>query len=367
MIIGQITDSMMGHIQIHRKGYVASVDNLPLNLNILSGKRGAFREILDNDSRIESYSERVKFGGMLSNYSETTTIRLNGIEPEKEFKTVPRFTSRISEGTKELKRGEILVPVLMARGMNLKIGSPVVVVATNKDGSVNGKQLTVAGVLENVMGPMGRDGYIHSDDAAEILRMEKPEVSEVVIRLHRYDDLRREEELLQKLFSSMLNEKGKPVFEIHAWTKLHPFANIASMIDMMTFFTTLMLVAIVLISILNVMIMAVYERMGEIGTIIALGTLPEKIASMFLLEGLLMGLGGALFANLLSVAVVAIINHMRITFSLMRIDGFVLTSHVNAMAFFKISLLVILVSALASLYPAVKASRLDPIKTLRHL
>ena len=36
LMVGQITDSMLGHIQIHRKGYVASIDNSPLNLNINS-------------------------------------------------------------------------------------------------------------------------------------------------------------------------------------------------------------------------------------------------------------------------------------------------------------------------------------------
>src|SRR3989338_6685301 len=34
VIVGQITDSMIGHLQVHRKGYVASIDNLPLNLNM---------------------------------------------------------------------------------------------------------------------------------------------------------------------------------------------------------------------------------------------------------------------------------------------------------------------------------------------
>src|SRR3989338_1599865 len=34
MMVGQITDSVLGHLQVHRKGYVASIDNLPLNLNL---------------------------------------------------------------------------------------------------------------------------------------------------------------------------------------------------------------------------------------------------------------------------------------------------------------------------------------------
>jgi ABC-type lipoprotein release transport system permease subunit len=65
------------------------------------------------------------------------------------------------------------------------------------------------------------------------------------------------------------------------------------MIDVMSFFIKLMLIAVVLISIMNVMIMAVYERIREIGTIAAIGTLPGKILFMFLVEGFCLGAMGA--------------------------------------------------------------------------
>ena len=54
-----------------------------------------------------------------------------------------------------------------------------------------------------------------------------------------------------------------------------------------------MLIAIVLVSVMNVMLMAVYERIREIGTLAAIGTPPRKHAGMFLGEGLLLGLVGA--------------------------------------------------------------------------
>ena len=72
--------------------------------------------------------------------------------------------------------------------MKVKVGDVVVIVATNKDGSVNGKQFKVGGILESVTGPGGRDGYIHIDDAVEVLRMEEPEVSEV---RHPAEEVRR--------------------------------------------------------------------------------------------------------------------------------------------------------------------------------
>ena len=65
----------------------------------------------------------------------------------------------------------------------------VVMIATNKDGSVNGKQLRVGGILESATGPGGRDGYLHIEDAMEILRMDELEISEIAIRLANFENL----------------------------------------------------------------------------------------------------------------------------------------------------------------------------------
>ena len=66
--------------------------------------------------------------------------------------------------------GKVLVPDILARGMKIKVGDTVVLIATNLDGSVNGKTFAVQGVLGDVTGPSGRDGYVHIEDARELLR-----------------------------------------------------------------------------------------------------------------------------------------------------------------------------------------------------
>ena len=143
MMIGQITDSSLGHLQIHRQGYLAAIDTLPLTMNLKPQAVKKVEKALQEIPEIEAYSPRIKFGGMFSNFTETTNIRLNGVDPEKELRTVPLLTSRITEGAKAIQKGEILVPELFARGMKVKVGDTVVVIATNRDGSVNGKQLKV--------------------------------------------------------------------------------------------------------------------------------------------------------------------------------------------------------------------------------
>jgi len=367
MMIGQITDSMLGHLQVHRKGYVASIDNLPLNLNLKAGAVERLEKILDTQPEIAAYSPRIKFGGMFSNFAETTNIRLNGVIPEKEFATTPLLPSRIVDGAKEIKRGEILIPELLAKGMKAKVGDVVVIVATNKDGSVNGKQFKVGGILESVTGPGGRDGYVHFDDAVEVLRMENPEVSEFAIRLKDFDKLGKFSDRLERLLAKELNQQDKPIFELHTWEKLSPFYNIARMIDVMTFFIKLMLIAIVLISIMNVMIMAVYERIREIGTIAAIGTLPGKILSMFVIEGFCLGIVGAVIGNIAGIAIIFFLNLSKMTFNFGMQKNLLLQAHINGADIMVISATVIIVSVIASLQPAFKASRMEPIEALRHV
>jgi putative ABC transport system permease protein len=367
MMIGEITDSMLGHLQVHRKGYVASIETLPINLNIKGGAIAKLEKILDEQPEIEAYSPRVKFGGMFSNFTETSSIRITAIDPEKEFKTVPLLPARLIEGSKELKPGEILIPELLSRGMKVKMGDVAVIVATNANGSVNGKQFIVAGILQSATGPGGRDGYIHMNDARELLRMEGPEISEFAIRLKDFGKLHKFNEKLEGLLSQTLNQQNKPIFELHTWEKLSPFFSIVRMIDLMTFFIKLMLIAIVLISIMNVMIMAVYERIREIGTIAAIGTLPGKILSMFVIEGFCMGVVGALIGDIVGIALVYILNIFKISYNFGQQKGVILHGVVNPTDILVISATVIIVSVIASLQPAFKASRMEPIKALRHV
>jgi putative ABC transport system permease protein len=367
MMVGQITDSFVGHGQIHRKGYLVAIDTLPLTMNLKPQAVKKVEAVLKETPEIEAYSKRLKFGGMFSNFTETTNIRLNGVDPEMEVKTVPLLLPRIIEGEQAIKKGEILVPELLARGMKVKVGDMVVVIATNKDGSVNGKQLKVAGIMESATGPGGRDGYVHMDDAVEILRMDDPEISEIAIRIKDFDRLDEVFGKLEAGLSDEMNKQGKPVFEVHTWEKLSPFYTIARMIDMMTLFIKLMLIAVVLVSIMNVMIMAVYERVREIGTMAAIGTLPRRILSMFLLEGLLLGAIGAVIGSVLSGVTIYALHAAQISFEFGRQTGLILAPTIDLAALMTISGIVVGVSILASLQPAFKAARMDPIEALGHV
>lgn len=384
MMVGQITDSVLGHLEVHRKGYVASIDTLPLNLNMKPMAVARVEAALKQDPAVETWSPRVKFGGMFSNFTETTSIRINGVDPAREAATAPLLPGRMAEGPKGgalVEKGQIVIPLLLARGMKVKVGDTVVVVATNRDGSVNGKTFVIRSVTEAISGPGGRDGYMHIDDARELLRMKDAEVSEIAIRLKDPAQLDRVTAALKAALGSGKPAEpaptaagagtgaaaGQPQLEVHTWADLSPFASLARMIDLMTVFIKVVLVSIVLVSVMNVMVMAVYERIREIGTIAAIGTRPSRILSLFLAEGLLLGLIGTVLGTLLSLAAIYAINLWQPHFAFGQQSDLVMAPTIGAGQVLTVALLVVGVAILASLQPAWKASRLDPINALRHV
>ncbi len=369
MMVGQITDSMLGHIQIHKKGYLASIDSLPLNRNLTEKQIKKIKQVLSEEEAIEAFSLRIKLGAMFSNFTETTNIRLNAVLPSEEMKAAPLLTERIIDGQKDglIKQGEILVPELIAKGLKVKVGDAIVLVANNKDGSVNGQNFVVRGILEGISGPGGRDGMIHIEDARALLRIDGAEVSEIVIRLKDIDNLPAVFASIKSKLESIKNKMDKPVFEVHTWEKLSPFFNIAKMIDLMTFFIKIMLVSIVLVSIMNVMIMAVYERINEIGTISAIGTLPSKILGLFVMEGFLLGILGTAIGTAISLIAIYFMNVTQIGFDFGRQKGLLLSPTIASSDVVSVGIVVIGISVLASLQPAYKAAKMDPITALRHV
>ncbi len=372
MMIGQITDSNLSQLQIHKKGYISSIDTMPLNLTLDAKRYKKIEQLLSGHTQIKAWAPRIKLNAMLSNFTDTTNIRLNAISPEKEVQVCPDVGNRMTFDEKRdvrelLRQGELILPEKLARGMKLNIGDPVVLVANNKDGSVNGLNFKVAGIIESILGPQGKEGYMHIKDAQDLLRMDKPEVIEVAVRLHDFDKLDTVYAAVSSELNDFKNKKGKPEFEIHTWEKLSPFSNIVTMIDFMTITMKIIMIAIVLISILNVMMMSVYERVREIGTMSAIGTSPGRIMSLFLAEGILLGLISTIIGNIIGLFGVFVLNIYKISFAFGRQENLLLSPSANMTELLWVSCIVLFISVFASLQPAYKASRMEPVDALGHV
>ena len=367
-VTGILTNSNLGDLQIHKKGYLGSMDNLPLDLALQEKGLAAIRGILDANPDVLAYSERIRFGAMVSNFAQTTGIRLTAVAPEKESRVCPALPGRIKQGDADpagfVKPGHVVLPLTIAAGLNLKIGDDVVLVATNKEGSVNGITFKLSGVSENIMGPQGKDGYIHLDDARSLLRIEDGEITEIAVKLRDFKRLGKVYPALKQAVSALPGGKGG--FETHSWEELSPFSSIAKIVTLLILVVRLVLVFIVLVSILNVMMMSVYERIGEIGTIASIGTPPSKILALFLVEGLSLGLFSGLLGCLAGAGILLLLQAVKLKFTFGAMD-LVLAPAVPLAEMLLSLAVVVIISTLASLQPALKASRMEPVEALRHV
>jgi len=328
-------------------------------------------KLLSNNPEVKAYSQRIKFGAMISNFTQTTNLKLTAVNPENESKTCPGLVKRIEKGNSEpntfVKPGSVVIPLNIADGMNLKVGDDVVIIATNKDGSVNGMNFRISGISENILGPQGKDGYIHIDDAKSILRIGNRDITEIAVKLNNFNKLNS---VVKKLKKDILKIDGKNStnqnFEIHTWEELSPFASISKIVSLLIITIRIVLISIVLISILNVMMMSVYERIGEIGTIASIGTLPGKILLLFLSEGLTLGFFSAIAGNIFGALILLIISAFKLnfTFGMMELT---LAPQIPIAEILFTLLIVIIISAFASLQPAIKASKMEPVEALRHV
>lgn len=138
--------------------------------------------------------------------------------------------------------------------------------------------------------------------------------------------------------------------------------------DAITWFIVVILVSIVAIGIMNAMWNAVRERTREIGTMRAIGMTRQKVLTLFLLEAGLLGLGSTLIGGLVGSVVALAIDAAKVELPIQAMQTILLAETVHLvvppMALVEAILALTALTALSALWPALRASRLSPIKAL---
>lgn len=142
-----------------------------------------------------------------------------------------------------------------------------------------------------------------------------------------------------------------------------------SLLDGLTFVLMIILIAIVVTGIMNTMWIAIRERTREIGALRAIGMHRRAVLRMFIFESLLLGLGGTGFGALLGALVAALINSRHIVVPqgmqlFLMSDQLQLAIHAPIITRAIIS--ITLVSAIAAIYPSIRAARLRPVAAMSH-
>ncbi|MBI3665438.1 MAG: ABC transporter permease [Acidobacteria bacterium] len=355
----------LGHLQIYNAAYFTREEKRALENGLADYRQIA--AAAQGVSHVRGVAPRIEFYGLVSNGMKSTTFMATAVDPAAEESM--GFELRMTEG-RNLAPGadgsanEALIAEGLARSMNVKPGDGLTLLAVTSDGALNGIDIDVAGIFTTGVREMDERALRITLPAAQRL-LQTDRVTKLVVGL---DATERTDAVYSALTARFGSEKREVT--IKKWIELATFyrqvrlmfSGIFVFMGVIVFFMTVMSSA-------NTLMMAMFERMREIGTMLAMGTPRSWILALFVLEGVLTGALGAFAGVLLGNALAAVVNRLGLQmppppastsgfpFRVMHVPELMIGA----------SVLVVVTLAAASLVPAFRASRLRIVEALAHV
>lgn len=366
-MLGVVMNTGIGHIQIHHQGYMKALEDRTLSSKYMLSNDD-ISKILHNTNiqkNTKFVTKRIIFSGLVSNGSDITNGMVMGINPKIEREFFKNIS--ITEGAflQNNLANKILISDRIQRVFGLKSGDTLTIATQTFDGFFNASDYKVIGVFDFGTRFNFRymiDIFMNIEDAKALI-YSQDRLTEVSIQVNDVTQL-------NKFKSQIENEiiKSKLNLEIHDWKTIgKPLLDIAVYIKFgMRVWTTLLFVVIVL-TIVNTLLMSVFERTNEIGILQAIGMKRTHILYLFFLEAFYLSCLASFFAFILSIISVSVMNIVGVPPLLNFLPKGGLVHPIMDITDTLISLLIaISVSSLAGVFPAWKASKMDPIEALRY-
>jgi ABC-type lipoprotein release transport system permease subunit len=363
-IYGNAIKFLGGNIQIHAEGYSENSSKTPL-LPLL--KDTAVVEAALAQPNVVAASRRIITGGLATTREGAFPISIVGIEPEAE-KPVSLPAQNIASG-RYLAADDtdnVLIGQGLASAMDVKVGDRFTLAGSSTHEQMRQRTVTVVGIYDLGMGEIEKRSVFMSLKEAQDVYGLPDQSTEVVVTLEK---LGEEPAVIVKL------EKVIPGYEIASWETNFPElkAALATKGKAMDIFG-MIIILVAGIGIMNLLMMAVYERTREIGLMGAMGLKPRQISLLFILEGTMMGMVGLAAGIATGIALnglMGIVGFDFTAFSTITEYAALINSRVYpTLGMEKIigrAMPILIISALASLYPAYEASRREPADALHYV
>jgi putative ABC transport system permease protein len=366
--------STLGHVQVWAKeaaaeeGGEASFIAPQNNYRLIQGPRSVVDTVLRAEPRLEAGLSRLMVGSLLSSGEVSMEGLLIGIDERSRAAVSPALELREGRFPRPGEKG-ILLNRGVARKLGVKPGDSVVALGTTADGRLSGIRLVVTGVWK----VRGLDAYewgscFTTVEAVQEL-LDAGDAAGVLV--FRQRDARADSAPIAASVNAAL-EKAGVAARATTWEEVGgPFIGGMIVTRFVGGILHVVLAIIAAAGVLNTALMSVFERTREVGTIRAIGTRRSRVVSLFLLEGLLLGLLGAAGGALLGGASVAwFARHGIPAFSEAQrysYGGDFLYTSLHWPDLVTVPGMMVAVSVLASLGPALMAARLRPAEALRHV
>lgn len=360
-IFGQLREgaiySQLGHIQITRPHF--------FDRGLSDPYRYLLPKLTPNDvpnvGDLVTLTPRLSLSGLISRGDETIAFLGEGIDPKNEAPISRAMTIISGKDLAHAGPRSVIVGEGLAANLGVKIGDKLILVASTAQGGMNAVELELVGVFATIS-----KAY---DDT--MLRMPIA-VAQELVRVQgatSYVALLGHTENTNKALSQMRQTLAAKDYELVPWTDLADFYNkTVSLFSKQVGVVRILTALIVVLSISNTLSMSVLERTSEIGTLLALGTPRREVLKLFLWEGLLLGIAGGVLGVLIGIGLAVLISAIGIPMppppGMAR--GYIGQIEISSALAMQGFLLAFSTTLLASIFPALKASRMNIVDALRH-
>ena len=349
--------SQLGHLQIFKRGYPTL------------GRRAPFRYMIQNPERLASnlrdlpdvveIMPRIHFSGLLNNRRTSYPIIGEGVDPVKEAQLSKYII--IKEG-RQLSGNEpygIMLGSGVASALKLRAGDDVTLLLNTPEGALNTLDFQVIGVFQTLSKDYDDRAVRISILAAwELLGTKSAHTLVVALK---------ETGATDDAAALVAQRLTAGEFEIKTWYQLSDFYQKTVDLYQRHFgVLRLIILGMVLLSVANSINMNIYERTGEFGTLMALGSRRRRIFGLVMIESLVLGLAGGAIGAVLGSGIALAVSAIGIPMPPMPNTEIGYTAYIRlvpaeiALGF----LIAVMASVLAAAWPANKVSRLPVVYAL---
>ncbi len=354
----------LGHIQIFNAEHFRRDEIHVLDTGISNWKQVAASA--QSARHVRGVAPRIEFYGMLSNGVKSSVFMGSAVDPETEHRMGfdPRIAS--GRGLSSNANGEVeaLVGTGVARSMSVKVGDGLTILAVTADGALNGIDVQIVGIVSTGFKDLD-DRYLRITLPSAQRLLQSDRVTNLVVGL---DKTENTDAVAAEIAPRMLGQSQQ--ITLKKWIELAAYyKQVRSLFSGIFLFLGIIVFFMVLMASVNTLLMSMFERTREIGTMLAMGTPRRWIVALFMVEATLTGILGAAVGvaggNLLGVALNAAGLHLPappgtsfdMLFNVLHVPSLMVGS----------SVLVVVSLALASILPAIRASRLQIAEALAHV
>lgn len=367
-IYGNMVRLYGGHVLIHAPGYRDKASRLPmLPLEDANAVLAAIR----TQPNVLAASRRINTGGLVSNRDASQAVNITAIEPQIE--------APISLAAENIVAGRFLTPEdgdnivigqALADDLNVSVGDRVSLIGRRKDESMRQRSMTIVGIFDLGLGDAEKGLVYMNLPTAQTLYNLRGQETEIAVIL---EEIGQEDALINAIAPEL------PNYEVDSLYTLRPeFSQALATDRIMGLLTGGIMLLMAGIGILNLMLMAVFERTREMGVLAAIGLKGRQVMGLFVLEGAFIGLVGAVLGCIASWLLVAAVGRTGIDFSsfvedlenageIYALMGDHLYPHISGTIIVLYGLAAVVVGALAALFPAWQASKKEPAESLHHV